>query len=370
MRTYIHKYTEHYNRCGRKNYCSLLLSGLTNSSIVPKNRNDVSMIHNNKPHYNGNKNNKNNNNYRGLWNSQHNYTSSSGRSCLRSRYNHRAPHSCHNYNHNYNYNYNGDKRRVRNPKIAEIISSALSTYPPKNDNTNQSKQSDCEEEDDKKDKEDFGRKKKGGIMIDEKSLIEIWKQLQTVPNILTLSRIFGTPLLSYCILHHMYTEALVGCFLAAGTDFLDGHVARQYPETQATVLGTYLDPMADKILINALAVSLCLDTMLPPSLVALWVLKDVGLIVTCYRAVSNQTTDGAAIMDPLRTQLKVTPTIISKINTFLQFTTVSLALLQPAILSSDLHTLSALLPPPQILDYLWYVHTHTIIHTCIHVSIV
>jgi cardiolipin synthase len=193
--------------------------------------------------------------------------------------------------------------------------------------------------------------------------MEIWKQAQTIPNMLTLSRIFGAPVLSYCIVNHMYAEALSGCFIAAFSDYLDGHIARKYPNTQATVLGTYLDPMADKILINVLAVSLCYDGILPGPMVGLWLLKDVGLIVTCYQAVADNTPEGAAVMDPLRTPLKVTPTTISKVNTFLQFTTISLGLLQPTVVMASslsyLNTLSTILPPPQTLDYLCWTTAGT-----------
>ena len=42
---------------------------------------------------------------------------------------------------------------------------------------------------------------------------------------------------------------LGGCILFGLTDWLDGYIARSY-KGQSTVLGTYLDPLADKVMVN------------------------------------------------------------------------------------------------------------------------
>ena len=190
--------------------------------------------------------------------------------------------------------------------------------------------------------------------LDNKALGAIWVQMQTVPNVLTMSRIIFTPLLGYWIVSEQYMEAFVGCGLTAATDVLDGMIARRYPETQATVLGAYLDPMADKVLINTLALSLCYQDVLPLPMVALWLMKDIGLVITCYYAVAKHTPSGTAVMDPLRTPLQVTPSNMSKFNTLLQFTTLSLSLLLqlPSTATAPL-LLSSI--PTSTLPTLWYV---------------
>ena len=190
--------------------------------------------------------------------------------------------------------------------------------------------------------------------LDSKALGAIWVQMQTIPNALTMSRIICAPLLSYLIVSERYLEALVGCGLSGITDVLDGMIARRYPKTQATVLGAYLDPIADKVIINTLALSLCYQGALPSPMVALWLMKDVGLIITCFNAVATKTPSGSAVMDPLRTPLQVTPSNMSKFNTFLQFTTLSLSLfLQLPPTSTTSLLLSPL--PTSTLPTLWYV---------------
>lgn len=146
-------------------------------------------------------------------------------------------------------------------------------------------------------------------------------QLQSIPNIITLTRIVATPYLSYLIITDQYGYALGGCFLAAFSDYMDGYIAKNY--NSATVLGTYLDPLADKLIINTLAVSLGYQDILPIWIVSLWLARDVGLMATTYWWVRKNTdrSKGQAVIDPGRTPLQVHPTNISKVNTVLQFFT-------------------------------------------------
>ncbi len=75
----------------------------------------------------------------------------------------------------------------------------------------------------------------------------------TLPNILTLSRIFAVPLLGFFLWWPDWQLGyLIGFLLycvIALTDFLDGYLAR----AQGTVskLGIFLDPIADKIMVAA-----------------------------------------------------------------------------------------------------------------------
>jgi len=80
----------------------------------------------------------------------------------------------------------------------------------------------------------------------------------TLPNILTLSRILGVPLLVAFLWwpgwELGYAFAFVLYALIALTDYLDGYLAR----AQGTVskLGIFLDPIADKIMVAAVILML------------------------------------------------------------------------------------------------------------------
>jgi len=159
----------------------------------------------------------------------------------------------------------------------------------------------------------------------EDQISSILVQAQSTPNLITIMRICSTPVLSYFILTQQYTYALTGCVLAAISDGLDGYIARNYEGK--TVLGSYLDPFADKLVINCLALSLSSVGVLPNWCVGIWMGKDVLLFVGAYRAVALAARGtGHAVLDPAHTPLKIEPTFISKVNTILQFSTIGIGL--------------------------------------------
>ena len=124
--------------------------------------------------------------------------------------------------------------------------------------------------------------------------------------------------------------AFYGCVVAAASDYVDGYLAKNYH--MATVLGGYLDPMADKIIINVLSVSLWYTAILPTPLVALWFGRDILLIVgaaTYVRSHSKESASAYEIYDPTVTPLKVNPTQLSKANTVLQFVTLGVGIVYP-----------------------------------------
>jgi len=153
----------------------------------------------------------------------------------------------------------------------------------------------------------------------------ILNQAQSIPNIITIMRICSTPFLSYFILTEQYTYALTGCVLAAISDGLDGYIARNYDGI--TVLGTYLDPLADKIFINCLALTLSSVGVLPTWCVGIWIGKDVLLMLGTYFVNASATIGTShAVIDPTRTSLKIEPTFIGKVNAVLQFGTIGVGL--------------------------------------------
>ena len=79
-----------------------------------------------------------------------------------------------------------------------------------------------------------------------------------LPNSLTLTRIFLTPVLVFFLIYSpdRVTHAIAAViFLAASmTDLIDGYIARKWG--QVTTLGKLLDPIADKLLVCSALVSL------------------------------------------------------------------------------------------------------------------
>lgn len=93
------------------------------------------------------------------------------------------------------------------------------------------------------------------------STLTTHENIYTVPNVLTFSRLLAAPVIGYLVLHDHHAWA-VGLFAYAGiTDLVDGYIARRWK--LQTVVGTVIDPMADKILMTVLTVCLAVKGALP-----------------------------------------------------------------------------------------------------------
>jgi len=102
-------------------------------------------------------------------------------------------------------------------------------------------------------------------------------------------------------------------FFGAGiSDAVDGYLAKRFDAV--TELGTYLDPIADKVLLVAIYVTLGLAGHLPTWLVILAVSRDLLIV------------GGALLSYAMDLSLNIRPLIISKINTCLQITLAALIL--------------------------------------------
>lgn len=97
-----------------------------------------------------------------------------------------------------------------------------------------------------------------------------------IPNFITIARIFLVPVIVWLISIDEMAFAF-WLFLAAGiSDGIDGYIAKHYG--QQTMLGAYLDPLADKALLVSVYVTLGLLAYLPLWLVILVVSRDILII--------------------------------------------------------------------------------------------
>jgi len=79
----------------------------------------------------------------------------------------------------------------------------------------------------------------------------------TLPNLLTLSRIFAVPILVFLLWNPnwVYYAAAFALYVLMGvTDYFDGYLARA--QGAVSRLGIFLDPIADKIMVAAVIVML------------------------------------------------------------------------------------------------------------------
>lgn len=111
------------------------------------------------------------------------------------------------------------------------------------------------------------------------------RKIFNLPNFLTVLRVIFVPLFIICLFQKktVYYYSALGLFIAASvTDYFDGYLARKWDQT--TEFGKFLDPLADKILIQGALVSfLFLDSQLEIWMVASIILRDI--LITALRSV-------------------------------------------------------------------------------------
>ena len=100
--------------------------------------------------------------------------------------------------------------------------------------------------------------------------------LRHIPNLLSISRLLVTPIVVWFISIHYYNFAFVLFFFASLTDAVDGIITRKF--TLYTKLGSYIDPIADKILLIATYVALGLLGEIQNWLVITVVTRDIFIM--------------------------------------------------------------------------------------------
>ncbi|HEV2754899.1 MAG TPA: CDP-alcohol phosphatidyltransferase family protein [Actinomycetota bacterium] len=98
-------------------------------------------------------------------------------------------------------------------------------------------------------------------------------RLWTIPNVLSLLRLASVPVFVWLFVSDRENAAVILYAAGAWTDFFDGVIARRFD--QVSELGKLLDPLADRVLILALAVALVARDVLPLWLAIAVVARDL-----------------------------------------------------------------------------------------------
>ena len=160
------------------------------------------------------------------------------------------------------------------------------------------------------------------------------ENIYTLPNILTFTRLLSVPFVGYLLLSPAYPPSYaLALFTYAGlTDLLDGYLARRL--NQHTVVGSVIDPMADKSLMAISTFCLAYTGILPWWTATIILGRDVALAISAiwWRWISlpPPKTMGR-YWDFSLPSAEVYPTEISKINTLLQLLLIGNAMVLPVL---------------------------------------
>jgi len=167
--------------------------------------------------------------------------------------------------------------------------------------------------------------------------------LVTAANLFTLLRLLLAPWIAADILRSHWTRALIVFFAAGLTDVIDGFLARRFGHP--TRVGAYFDPIADKILLVAIYVSLGVAQAIPRWMVALVFGRDLlilamaayGLLFTSVR--------------------KFPPSVWGKISTFFQISAALMVMLDRAGIWAPVQLALALMVAATIWSGIHYAWT-------------
>jgi len=138
------------------------------------------------------------------------------------------------------------------------------------------------------------------------------RQLRSAPNLLTLARLIFIPFIVIAVLDSRYIWALTLFIVAGVTDGLDGLLARLLQ--QKTVLGQYLDPIADKLLLSTMFLVLSSMHKIPLRVTVLVFSRDIIILIVC------------SVLYATGAMKIFRPSVFGKANTLAQIVTVPLVM--------------------------------------------
>src|SRR5579863_933310 len=138
-------------------------------------------------------------------------------------------------------------------------------------------------------------------------------QIFTAPNQLTLLRMIFVPFIVIHLVEGRYLWALVVFVIAGFSDGLDGLLARRLH--QQTLLGQYLDPIADKLLLSTMFLVLSILRKIPWKYTVVVFSRDISILAA------------SAVLFAIAGLRNFRPSIFGKANTFSQISAVFFTLL-------------------------------------------
>jgi cardiolipin synthase len=138
-----------------------------------------------------------------------------------------------------------------------------------------------------------------------------------IPNLISLGRLLSVPVVVWSIVDDRMGLAFWLFVVAGLSDVVDGFLARH--RSCKSVVGEYLDPLADKALLMSIYLALGSEGYLPNWIVILVVSRDVLIL------------GGAMLYHTLTQNLQMSPIFVSKINTLAQILLAGFALAAHAL---------------------------------------
>ncbi len=125
-----------------------------------------------------------------------------------------------------------------------------------------------------------------------------------IPNFITIGRVILVPVVFWLLISGQAKAAFFAFIIAGLSDAIDGYLAKRFG--WVTELGTYLDPIADKLMIVSLFIALGIAGKLPSWLVIAVVSRDILIVI------------GVVLTWLMDNPAPIKPLVVSKANTVAQ----------------------------------------------------
>lgn len=140
--------------------------------------------------------------------------------------------------------------------------------------------------------------------------------MRLLPHLLTASRLLASPVIVWLLVEHRFKLALAVVLLAGVTDWLDGYAARRLGVSGK--FGVVLDPLADKVMLVTLFLTLGFIHLIPAWMLVLVIVRDLVIV------------SGSLLLRMYRDIRRFRPSISGKVSTFFQVVLALLVLIYAA----------------------------------------
>ena len=168
--------------------------------------------------------------------------------------------------------------------------------------------------------------------------------IKFIPNILTVFRILLVPFFIFCLVGDFQNSKLYAAILfgiAAISDYLDGKIARKYGII--TRFGTFMDPLADKILVLSALFTFVVLSYIPLWMVTIIIMRD--FFITILRMFME------------RNGITMVTSKIGKIKTAIQMMSINVILFYMIILSYNVNEIVQLFDNFSIIYVFMFITT-------------
>ncbi len=182
--------------------------------------------------------------------------------------------------------------------------------------------------------------------------------IHNLPNILTIFRIVITPLIVWFLIGFdgliLHSVAFILFLIASLTDYFDGMIARKLQVVSE--FGKFMDPLADKILVNSTFIALNIMDIMPVWITGVVILRDILVTLLRWGMLSSGQSMNTSQAGKIKTAFQYVSMYVGLIFILMghfEYLDALVAWLEEWFVTETIFILTGLVTAYTGLDYLW-----------------